>query len=43
MIQDLFRMTPYYYKTGKKDQDKLEQLDHLTTEVGFAVQVFRKE
>ena len=42
MIQNLFRMTPYYYKTGKEDQAKLQELKSLTTEIGFSVQVFRK-
>lgn len=36
-IQALFMMTPYYYKTGKTDQEKLRRLDELETEIEFAV------
>ncbi|MBE6948877.1 MAG: methyltransferase domain-containing protein [Ruminococcaceae bacterium] len=32
-IQNLFKMTPYYYKTGVKDQYKLTELDYLETEL----------
>lgn len=41
-IQNLFKMTPYYYKTGSKDQEKLNRLSSLQTQLGFAVQVYRK-
>jgi len=41
-IQNLFMMTPYYYKTGRSDQEKLEGLEHLETEADFAVCVLRK-
>lgn len=42
-IQALFRMTPYYYKTGVEDQEKLLNLDELDTEVEFAILVYRKK
>jgi len=42
-IENLFMMTPYYYKTGAADQAKLHLLDTLETEIAFGVLVFRKE
>lgn len=36
-IQALFKMTPYYYKTSKSDQDKLLTLDSLTVRLEFLV------
>ena len=41
-VENLFRMTPYYYKTGAEDQKKLCGLGGLTTEVQFALTVYRK-
>lgn len=41
-ILNLFRMTPYYYKTGKTDQDKLRNVDSLETEIEFGVDLLRK-
>ena len=41
-IQNLFMMTPYYYKTGRADQEKLRAMEHLETEADFAVCVLRK-
>ena len=41
-IENLFRMTPYYYKTSRSDQQKLEKLSELTTEVEFCVLVYKK-
>ncbi len=43
IIQNLFKMTPYYYKTGIDDQKKIESLDHLETEASFEMRIFRKE
>lgn len=42
-IHNLFLMTPYYYKTGVDDQRKLAGLDHLDTELSFAILIFRKK
>lgn len=42
-IWNLFTMTPYYYKTGVEDQDKLRRLQVLDTQIEFAVAVYRKE
>jgi 23S rRNA (guanine745-N1)-methyltransferase len=42
-IKALFMMTPYYYKTGKADQEKLEKLCELETEISFRILVFRRK
>lgn len=42
-IESLFMMTPYYYKTSKKDQDKLSALKELRTQVEFGVCIYRKQ
>ncbi len=42
-IISLFKMTPYYYKTGKKDQEKLSKLNSLTTSVEFCVLEYKKK
>lgn len=41
-IMNLFRMTPYYYKTGREDQQKVEKLEYLETEICFGVSVYIK-
>lgn len=41
-IRDLFMMTPYYYKTGREDQAKLETLERLDTEAEFALVLLRR-
>ena len=42
-IMDLFRMTPYYYKTGKADQQKAENAEVLTTTLDFGIWLYEKE
>ena len=42
-IENLFMMTPYYYKTGAADQAKLAALDELETELEFSVFALRKD
>lgn len=42
-IQNLFKMTPYYYKTSKDDQEKINNLDYLETQAEFEIRVYRKE
>lgn len=42
-IQNLFKMTPYYYKTGKDDQAKLDILDSLNVKAEFEIRVYRKD
>lgn len=42
-ILNLFRMTPYYYKTSAENQHRLDRLDTLTVQMAFEVLVYRKE
>lgn len=39
-IQNLFRMTPYFWKTPKAGAARLEALDRLETQISFRVHVF---
>ena len=41
-IINLFKMTPYYYKTGAADQKKAEAAMYLKTTIEFGVLVYRK-
>lgn len=41
-IKNLFAMTPYYYKTSREDQKKLENVNRLCTEIEFGLDVYRK-
>lgn len=41
-ITDLFSMTPYYYKTGAADQQKLTALSRLDVTLSFGVWVYRR-
>ena len=40
-IQNLFRMTPYYYKTGIEDQKKINEMQLLCTEIEFGIYAYR--
>ena len=42
-IGDLFRMTPYYWKTPKAGTDRLETLDALTVTAQFRIHVMRRQ
>ena len=42
-ILNLFSMTPYYYKTSEKDQNKLLLLNSLETEIAFEILVYTKK
>jgi len=42
-ILNLFKMTPYYYKTGREDQNKIEYVDKFTTSAEFGIIVLRKK
>lgn len=42
-IKNLFMMTPYYYKTGRDDQAKLDRADSLDVTLEFGIAVYRKE
>ena len=41
-VTDLFKMTPYYYKTGAKDHAKLASLSSLSTEIAFHLCIYKK-
>ena len=41
-MDNLFKMTPYYYKTGKREQERFANLDSLETETEFGVIVYKK-
>lgn len=41
-IQDLFLMTPYYYKTAREDQEKLKYIEKLDVTTQFRTVVYKK-
>ncbi len=41
-IVSLFKMTPYYYKSSQKDQEKLNSLNNLTVTCQFAILIYKK-
>lgn len=41
-IKNLFMMTPYYYKTSEKDQEKLSRLDKLEVETEYMLLTYKK-
>ena len=41
-IANLFSMTPYYYRTGEQDREKLRHLEYVTTPVDVFVRVYKK-
>ncbi len=41
-IQSLFSMTPYYYRTGKKEQERLAALESLKTQVEFELLIYKR-
>lgn len=42
-IRDLFSMTPYSYKTGDRDEEKLNRLNTLRTRVEFALITYTRK
>lgn len=42
-IQNLFAMTPYYWKTSKEDFEKLSNMERLTTEIDILFSVYKKQ
>lgn len=40
-VAHLFEMTPYYYKTGREDQAKLDDIDSLRVTLSCGVAVYR--
>ena len=43
MLDALFSMTPYYWRTSERDREKLNAVDSLETEYDFDIFIFRKE
>lgn len=39
-IRNLFSMTPYYYKSGKIEQERLNRLESLETEADFEILIY---
>lgn len=42
-IQNLFAMTPYYYKTGRQEHIRLDALQELRTKVSFEILQYKKK
>ena len=42
-IRSLFSMTPYYYKTGREEHRRLEELEELRTQISFEILQYEKE
>ncbi len=42
-LQDLFRMTPYYWKTPKAGAARLTALEHLAVTASFRIHIFRRK
>ena len=43
MIQALFSMTPYYWRTSEADRAKLTDIDRLETEIDFNIYIYQKD
>lgn len=41
-IQNLFAMTPYYWRTSVSDSEKLKSLEELTTEIDIKIAIYKK-
>lgn len=42
LISDLFAMTPYFWKTSIEGSRRLQQAEHLVTELGFDLLIYRR-
>lgn len=42
-IQNLFSMTPYYWRTSLEDKKKLSELEKLTTDVDIIIEIYKKK
>lgn len=42
-VQNLFQMTPYYYKTGVEDQRKLDGVEQMEVSTEFEIVIYQKE
>ena len=43
LIEALFSMTPYYWRTSQEDHQKLKNAERLITEIDFDIFLFRKD
>lgn len=41
-LQNLFMMTPYYYRTSEKDKEKISALSSLEVETEFEILIYKK-
>ena len=41
-VMDLFMMTPYAYRTGKRERERLGKIESLSTRVEFLIDVYEK-
>ena len=42
-IQNLFQMTPYAYRTGSAERERLQQLQKLEVQTAFEILIYQKE
>lgn len=42
-IQDVFTMTPYYWKTPKEGAERLKNITHLTMQIAFDFVIYQKQ
>ena len=42
-MRNLFRMTPYAWKTPREGKDRLAERETLTTRISFRVHIFRRD
>ena len=42
-IQNLFQMTPYAYRTGASERERLQSLTSLTVQTAFEILIYQKE
>ncbi len=42
-IQSLFSMTPYYYKSGREEQERLSKLENISVEADFEILTYRRK
>ncbi len=41
-VKNLFMMTPYAYRTGKEERERIEGLSHLSCEADFIILVYKR-
>ena len=41
-IDHLFKMTPYYYKTGREDYERLSALKNLSVQISFEILIYQR-